>query len=197
MKVLKLNNYKDSLYTALSRDIAAFEKNFLLISGGLLAFSITFIKEVVRIDHSILLGFLFTSWALIILSIGIMMFTYLVSYNASNRISERADAFLMEENLFDDEKDLTEVQSRQIKNDLIKILYSNKKILKCLRTLAVIFFLIGLCSLSIFVSFNIVKENNAPRIPIKKEKGITLKLDSLEIISNDSLILINKRNGKF
>jgi hypothetical protein len=44
MNVGDLKKYKDNCYTALSRDITEFEKNFLFVSAGILAFSTTFIK---------------------------------------------------------------------------------------------------------------------------------------------------------
>ena len=49
MTVAELKKYKDNLYGSLSKELSDFEKNFLLITGGTLAFSITFIKDIVKV----------------------------------------------------------------------------------------------------------------------------------------------------
>ena len=44
MDVEHLKKYKDNCYSALSRDLTEFEKNFLLVAGGTLAFLLHSLK---------------------------------------------------------------------------------------------------------------------------------------------------------
>jgi hypothetical protein len=86
MKVGDIQKYKENLYSALSRDLSEFEKNFLLIAAGLLTFSITFIEQIVTLETAEFLFLLFLSWFLIALAIGLMMFTFLQSAYACDKI---------------------------------------------------------------------------------------------------------------
>ena len=102
MTVADIKKYKDSLYSALSRDLSDFEKNFLLIAGGVLAFSITFIKDIVEVPQSAFLPCLFIGWALFALSVGIMMLTFIKSAYASDELWFKVDAILLEIDKIDD-----------------------------------------------------------------------------------------------
>ena len=159
MTVSDLKKYKDNCYSALSRDITEFEKNFLFISGGLLAFSITFIKDIIKISDAQYLWLLFLSWLIIITSIGLMMFSFLKSANASDCLWKLVDDFLMDNNLHKDDVELTTEQWSEIKMNVNDILFKNKLILKKLRIWAVRLFLIGLLTFSTFVAINLNKEN--------------------------------------
>src|SRR5258707_15227061 len=102
MTVKELKDYKGDRTADLARDLSEFEKNFILISGGLLAFSITFIKDLVKIENADNIGLLFFGWGLIGLSLGAMMYTWLYSSNASHRLWKIADKFISDNKLFDD-----------------------------------------------------------------------------------------------
>lgn len=159
MKVEDLKKYKDGLYSSLSRDLDAFEKNFILISSGMLAFSITFIKDIVKIEGALWLPFLFIGWFLILCSIGFMMFAFLSSVNGSTSLWKIVDDYIVQEKLYDKAVDLTDTQTVFIKQATNDKFYEIKKRLKKLRNRAIWSFLIGVLCFSIFVSYNLYIEN--------------------------------------
>lgn len=158
MTIAELKKYKDNCYAALSRDLVEFEKNFLLISAGILAFSTSFIKEVISIAHLTYLYALFMSWVFIIAAIGFMMHTFLKSANASDKLWFTVNDFMVSNKYFKDSDQLPDDQSLQIKNEVDRILKKSKRELKRLRTIAVWLFLIGIFSLAFFVFVNLVNE---------------------------------------
>jgi hypothetical protein len=199
MKVEELKNYKTGLYTSLSRDLDAFEKNFILISSGILAFSVTFIKDIVKIEQAAFLAMLFIGWSLILLSVGLMMFAFLSSVNGSNTLWKIVDDFIIANNLYDKNADLTVSQSQNIKQQTNSKLYAIKKRLRWLRQGAIWCFLSGVLSFGLFVGINIAKENEAkPNNKTKRE--ITIKAKEVTISSKDSIVVIapnveNKTKG--
>jgi hypothetical protein len=183
MTVDALKKYKESCYSALSRDLTEFEKNFLFISGGILAFSITFIKDIIKVSEANLIFFLFLSWALIIASIGIMMHTFLKSASASDQLWKIVDNFINENDLYDDSKELSTDQCKKIKAEINDLLHPCKSNLKNLRNWAVNFFLAGIVFFSAFVSYNLVKEQNHIETP-----------NSIKtVFVNDTIILIKSK----
>ena len=195
MTVLDLKNYKQSLYTSLSRDLSEFEKNFLLISGGILAFSITFIKEIVEIDKALFLEFLYLSWGLIIISIALMMLTFLKSSNASDKLWLVVDDFLVSNSLFKDETILEEPVAKSIKTSVNTVFHKNKIALKKLRYSAVINFIFGVAFLAFYVSLNLSNENaNKPKNKIDLNNSSVV--DSVEIFKNDESIKIIFKHGE-
>ncbi len=159
MTVTDLKKYKDNLYSSLSRDLSEFEKNFLLISGGILAFSITFIKEIVEIAEAQSITFLYLSWTFIIISIGIMMFTFLKSSIASDTLWSIVDDFIISNQLYKDDHILDNKLVDEIKRSINSTFYRNKKILKIFRFVSVTSFICGIIFLALFVSINLSNEN--------------------------------------
>jgi hypothetical protein len=199
MKVSDLKNYKDSLYSAFCRDISDFEKNFLLVSGGLLAFSITFIKEIIKVNESKLLFLLFLGWGLIILSIALMMFVFLKSAAFSDQLWKKTDDFIIANQLYLDETVLTTVQIDSVKKEINDLFYNGKKYLKNLRYYSVSAFIAGLVSFSLFVGINLIKEKKTISSS-KPLREISIKIDSLEFLSTDSTLNFkydSKINGRF
>jgi hypothetical protein len=175
MKVKELKDYKSNLYSTLSRDLSEFEKNFLLISGGILAFSITFIREIVAINVAEHLFLLYISWSFIIISIGLMMYTFLKSSIASDDLWEITDNFIISNKLYRDEDDLNVNQVDAIKKEVNETLYKNKKILRCIRFESVAAFIFGVVFLAIYVALNLSNENNnkqAETVPTKSSNSI-------------------------
>jgi len=160
MNVENLNKYKDNCYSALSRDLTEFEKNFLFISAGLLAFSITFIKDIVKTSDARGLLLLFIAWLFIIVSIAIMMYTFLESAAVSDLLWKKADDFIDKHKLYDVTTILTDGQCTEIKRTINDVFYPKKKSLKRIRQFAVGSFLIGVIMFSVFVSINLLKENH-------------------------------------
>ena len=195
MLVSDLKNYKDSLYAAFSRDISEFEKNFLLISGGILAFSITFIKEIIKIEQATSLLLLFLGWAFIIVAIGLMMFTFLRSAVYCDNLWKVTDDFLTTNQLYDETTALTVLQIDFITKQINTLFYESKLFLRRLRYGAVSFFLLGLILFSSFVGTNLVKEKRSKQKP-NSSKIISIKIDSLEFISTDSSLNFKYDNHK-
>ncbi len=179
MKVKDLKNYKSNLYTSLSRDLSSFEKNFLLISGGILAFSITFIREIVEIDVAEHLILLYLSWGFFIISIGLMMYTFLKSSNASDDLWKIVDDFIITNQLYNDESDIDDNQVDTIKKEVNRTFYRNKTILKSIRFVSVFAFICGLILLGVFVAINLNNENNGKH----DEKGFTKSSDTVLYIN--------------
>jgi hypothetical protein len=168
MKVGKLKDYKDDLYKAMCRDLTEFEKNFLLIATGLLAFSITFIKDIVKIEQSTGLWILFIGWGTIIVSITFMMFAFLKSAWDSDDLTRIADEYILSNNLFDDEADLTLDQWKAWRQPLTDRYLKSKRQLKRIRIFAVSFFIAGMIALSTYVGNNLLHET---KVVIQKEKS--------------------------
>lgn len=188
MKVEDLKKHKDNLYSSLSRDLSEFEKNFLLVSSGILAFSITFINEIVKVENADCISFLFLSWFFIILSIGLMMYTFLHSASSCDQLWKITDDFIINNNLFDETQVLNSDLATSFKNTINYTYYRSKKHLRILRYLAISLFIIGISCLAIFVSINIIKENK------QDSTNYESKLPSSRYIvngCNESTILIN------
>lgn len=159
MKVEDLKKYKDSLYGSLSRDLDAFEKNFILISSGMLAFSITFIKDIVKIEDAENLVLLFLGWLFILIADGLMMYAFLSSVRGSNKLWKIVDDFIISNDLFNNDDNLSLVQAKNIKQATNNKLYKIKKWLEILRLSAIISFVVGVFVFGLFVSINISNEN--------------------------------------
>ena len=159
MTVKELKEYKNSLYTSHSKNLFEFEKNFLWISIAILTFTITFIREIVTIESAVCIILLYFSWAFLIISIGFMMFAFFKSSLASDELWKLVDEYLLDNELFKDEKELSDSQNIDVKSKVNKVFYTNKKKLKKYRFISIYAFLIGITILSIYVSANISHEN--------------------------------------
>ena len=197
MKVGDIQKYKENLYAALSRDLSEFEKNFLLIAAGLLAFSITFIEEIVTLETAEFLPLLFLSWFFIVLAIGLMMITFLQSAYACDKIWKHVDDFIISKEKFADDAELEEADAISIKNSSKTIFQTCKSQLKKFRLTAIVSFLFGITVLALFVGLNITrgnstkKDDNAFVIKIdKKDKSFIL--DNINLSISDSVITIKK-----
>ncbi len=174
MKVKQLKEYKDKLNDAASRDLAEFEKNFLLIASGLLAFSVSFIKDIIHLNEAEILLVLFISWFFLIVSIGSMMYAFIQSSNYSDLIWAKADKFLLKINKIDNDDDLSEQEALEIKKKMNRILSDSKKKLKKIRYTSIYLFLIGLLSLCCFIGYNLILN----KFQIKKETPTILRIPS-------------------
>jgi hypothetical protein len=194
MKVEELKKHKDGLYTSLSRDLDAFEKNFILIASGLLAFSITFIKDIVKIETADLILFLFGGWLLILAAIGVMMFAFLSSVNGSNELWKTTDEYIIANNLYKADEVLDATKVAAFKTIINPVFYKIKKRLKRMRAWAVGLFIGGVLLFAAFVSINLYNENSKAKTktidkPKHKteiiiEKAIMTTTDSILIIKN-------------
>lgn len=197
MLVSELKKYKETLYSSLSRDLSEFEKNFLLISSGVLAFSITFIKEIVKIEDAHLLAWLFWSWGLIIASIGVMMFTFLQSSSSCDKLWSITDKFIITNKLYDDTTALTDDQVDIIKKEINSAFYRSKLLLRSLRYVSIGFFILGISSLSIFVSINLLDENQNKKVSDIDKNGIIVNTTYKQsLVKPLNLINYEKRTSR-
>ena len=193
MTVAEIKEYKGSLTADLARDLSSFETNFILLAGGLLAFSITFIKDIVKIQEAGLICLLFLGWGLLAVALGMMMYTWLYSSNASHEIWKRADDFMTTQKLFKDDIELTDIQAEDLKKQINDYFLPAKRRLKRLRNFAVTIFLIGLAAVAIFVGSNLLKENHSPQ-PISGEtRYLLFGKDSLRINSSDTIMILKRK----
>jgi len=194
MKVGDLRKYKEALSAASSRDLADFEKNFFYVAVGILAFSITFIKDIIKIPQATCFFLLWLSWILICTSIAIMLFAFLASSTASEKIWTIADDYLMQHELFDDESVFSEQGYLGIKTQINKQREDSAKSLHYQRIAAIIFFVAGIILFGSFVGINLYRESTAS--PVKKQvemktknKSVRLQADSVLLNVNDSITL--------
>ncbi len=184
MTVEHLKKYQESLYSALSRDLSEFEKNFLFISTGVLAFTITFIKDIVKIEDAKYLSLLLISLISIVSSITLMMLTYLKSSSTCDELWDIVDNFLSVNRYHDDAVLLQEVHIDDIKSKVGTTINKCKKSLKNLRKGAIVSFLVGIGFLSFFVWINLNYQNtHKPEI----------NKSSTTIMTSDSLIIKFKK----
>jgi hypothetical protein len=198
MTVAELKKYKDSLYKALCRDLSEFEKNFLLIAAGLLAFSITFIKEIVDIHSSTYLYALFMAWGLIAAAIALMMIAFVSSANGSDKLWFHIDTFMLTHNKFADNDSFTDVDWKTIKTSSNKILQERKTYLRRLRYTAITLFISGTLFFAAFVGINLYKENVNEKttgeliFKLDKNKNI-IDVGEYNVQYTDSLVVLRKR----
>jgi len=191
MNIEELKKYKDALNTSLSRDLEAFEKNFILIASGMLAFSITFIKDIVKIESACWIWLLFGGWFLILSAIGIMMFTFLSSVNSSNKLWKITDDFIVNNNLYNVvvPQNLIPGFKTSVNNEF----YKAKKRLKRMRACAVILFLGGVLSFSLFVGINLSNENNKAKCDKPKIGNVDNK--AANTVKKKDTIVVNRNTN--
>jgi hypothetical protein len=193
LTVKEIKEYKGSLTADLARDLSSFETNFILLAGGLLAFSITFIKDIVKIQDAQGICLLFLGWLLLAAAMGIMMFTWLYSSNASHEIWRRADSFMNANRLFKDDIELTDIQAEELKKQINDYFLPAKRNLKQLRNGAVIIFLVGLTAFAAFVGSNLVKENQTKPPTGGETRYLLFGKDSLKINSSDTILILKRK----
>lgn len=190
MTVQEIKEYKGDRTADLARDLSSFETNFILISGALLAFSITFIKDIVKIQDAEHLCLLFIGWALLAAAMGIMMYAWLYSSSASHQLWKIADDFMIQEKLFKNETELTDVQVVNLKKAINDYFLSVKKALSWMRNIAVTAFLGGLIGFSGFVGTNLLKENKTTKPVAADTRTLIFGKDSLKINGADTIMIL-------
>src|ERR1700683_810008 len=183
MTVADIKKYKDSLYSALSRDLSDFEKNFLLIAAGVLTFSITFIKDIVEVPQAAFLPCLFAGWILFALSVGIMMLTFIKSAYASDELWFKVDEILLEIDKIEDTDTLDKQEVQRIKLATNKILIHRKSQLRIMRYSAIASFLAGLVVFGFFVGDNLMIEKESK--PAGHGDQVTIDKRSGSVMLND------------
>lgn len=133
---LMLENIKAS-----KKDLSEFDRNFLIVVTGILAFTVTFIKDIVNIREAKFIIFLLLSWVFIALSLGFIIISYYLSARENMRLYNFLDRYLFYHKNFN---------LNEFKN-----LYLNHKFgAFYIRKLSIFSFLIGLILLFIFLIVN-------------------------------------------
>lgn len=195
MTVEDLHKYKNELTAGLNRNLSEFEKNFFLVSAGTFAFSVTFITDIVKIQGSVWIFFLFFAWALIALSVGLIMYAFLASANKSWEIWTCVDDFITSNSLFTPSSALSDTQAGDIKSQILIILNKSKKHLKNTRNCAAVAFILGISSFALFIAVNLSSERNRmPQVNKTTFRSIILKTasDSFQIQYNDTIFILKK-----
>jgi hypothetical protein len=190
MTVKELKVYKNDRTADLARDLSSFETNFILLSGGLLAFSISFIKDIVKIGQADLLFCLFLGWFFLAAGLGTMMFAWLYSSNTCHDLWKIADEYMTAQQLFIDETVLTDGQVTALKKSINDCFLPAKLKLKRMRGTAVSAFLVGLLSFSLFVGYNLIKENKQPDQSGPDKRTLIFGKDSLQINGSDTILIL-------
>ena len=193
MKVRDLDKYKGGLYSSLSKNLDAFEKNFILLSTGILAFSITFIKDIVKIDEASGLYILFLGWLFILIAIGLMMYAFLSSVDGHGKLWNIVDNYIIENKKFNSDQDLDDEDTGKIKEQINKANSQIKGSLRKMRNWSVSFFLIGVLLFSIFVCINLYRENHtnkSSRLRNANKAAVTIKPAKSGISRGDTLLII-------
>jgi len=193
MTVKEIKAYKADRTADLARDLSSFETNFILLSGGLLAFSITFIKDIVKIQQADGIPMLFAGWFLLAVGLGLMMFAWLHSSNVSHELWKIVDKYVTEQRLFTDETIMTDDQVATLKKRINDYFLPAKVTLKRLRNWAVSTFLIGLTALAIFVGQNLLKENKTPETSNSDTRYLIFGKDSLKLNSADTILILKRK----
>lgn len=193
MTVEEIRKYRGSIYATFTANTESFEKNSVFLSTGLLAFSITFIKDIVKIETAEFLWLLFVSWGLIILSIGIMIWYFLASATGSDELWKIVDDSLTDNKLYDSATIVSEEYAHDLKLKTNKKLYDLKKSSRLKRKLSLWIFLAGVLTFAIFVSWNLINENRKPntlKIINKSKCQIYIKTNKLDSTISDSIFCV-------
>lgn len=195
MKVKDLQESRTKLYGSLSRDIADFEKNFLLISSGLLAFSITFIKDIIKPDVSKFILILYSSWLAIIIAISLILYAFYYSYSASNNIMRTIIDFQKNNNLYNPDADIPQNLETIIRDTVNTLNKGAVDTLKKMRASAMIALVLGLLLLGTYTALNITINDKNDKSD-KTNIELSFSSDNIEISIIDTTnvnILITKK----
>ncbi len=191
MKAEKLLKFKTTISSDSAREIDNFEKNFLFLSTGFLSFTLVFIKDIFKIAESECIFLLQLSWGSLIISIGLIMFTFLKSQWDCDKAWNYLDDQLTTLKIDEDDDLITKEAYLEIKYNINNRLSSSKKHLKNIRMLAICFFLIGLTLMAYFININFYNtksnENEQTKTPaITTCKNATYKAAKSTITAKDS-----------
>lgn len=132
------NEYRASLEHAISGSEDDFEKNLVYLSAGSLVLSIGFIEKIVPMSKANCIGFLIISWCLIASTLLLNLASYLISAYHSTLARE----------------DLDNKIDLKLRYDKVK---NHNKRIRLVNWTSYTLFSLGIASLIIYCSINIVK----------------------------------------
>lgn len=184
-----LKKHKESLNASRARELSDFEKNFLLIVGGILAFTITFLKDMVGADQATNLLLLFSGWFFLSVAIGIIIISFLRSAKLTDTIWQYIDDRMSK-------ADMTSIASTaevgatletEIRGEIKRQTSAAKKKLNGIRIAAIVSFFLGLVLVTAFVGVNF---KNKRAMECSPKDVIELKIDKKnKIITLENLII--------
>lgn len=200
MTLEDLLKYKGSVSDDINAEANMFSKNFLLVAGGLLAFSITFIKEIITLNTAAYLWLLYCSWGLIIISIAMIIYTTLYSTNLSGRMVLEINDYCDKNDINDDDQKvdkegklipivIPKEHALAIRENNRKLLNRSKIVLKRLRAWAARFFCTGLIFLFGFITINI-SNNKQTKEKQVVPKDVNIKINGVDILQTDSTLIL-------
>ncbi len=186
----KLLNYKNVISTDSNREISNFEKNFLFLSTGFFSFTLVFVKDILDINESKLIFLIQFSWLSLVISIGLIMFTFLKSQWVSDNAWDYLDAKLAILAIDDENDPVTKDSYNEIKTVINNRFKDAKKSLKKIRLLAIFFFLLGIILMASFININFynskTNEHGQKTATISACKSATCKATKSTYTTKDS-----------
>ena len=197
MTVEEIRKYRTSLHATFTANTESFEKNSLFLSTGLLAFSITFIKDIVKIETAEYISLLFVAWSLIIISIALMIIYFLSSAKGSDELWKIVDDALTDNRLYDSTTIVTTAFAHNLKTKTNNKLFDLKKKSRCMRNWSLWSFFSGVVVFAFFVSWNLNKENSKPntiKIINKSKAKLKINTNKLDTLVSDSVFTISVKS---
>ncbi len=158
----RILGYKQTINNDSAREIDNFEKNFLFLSTGFFSFTLIFVKDIFKITESECIFLLQFSWGSLIISIALIMATFLKSQWESDKAWDYLDYELTNLKIEDEGDEISEKDYLKIKGKINSGFTNTKKHLKCIRMFAIFFFLLGVILMACFININFynTKSNN-------------------------------------
>lgn len=187
----KLLDYKKVINNDSNREISNFEKNFLFLATGFFSFTLVFVKDILDINESKYVFLLQCSWLCLMISIALIMYTFLKSQWVSDKAWDYLDEQLSILGIDDENDDLSKDSYLKVKTDINKRFTCVKGHLKQIRLFAICFFLIGVSLMAYFININFYNSkpniNEQTKTPaIATCKNTTCKAAKSTITAKDS-----------
>jgi hypothetical protein len=127
----------------------------------MLAFTITFIKDIVNVHVASELNLLFIGWMSILTSIGLMLSTHMISAYSGKRVWKLVDDYLTKNQKIRPEEVLTDGEYKKVKSLIMEEINPSATRLKQFRRSAIITFLFGVLAIGLFCGLNLHRENSS------------------------------------
>lgn len=185
-------------------NINAFDKNYFVITTGILVFSVSFIKDIIDLKNSAPLVILILSWVLIAGSIGVTLYSFWLfghsykqvglAFDQLKKMIKSAESKFSTprnptENLSAEEnKEKKEIENlnKQLNDEALNAANSMNEGQSDYRALSMILFSVGLLLMLVFIAWSLTKEKNSFPNETSKDRLV----DSIILnIKPDTLIL--------
>jgi len=148
----------DDVYQTINENQAECDKQILTLSSGFLAVALAFIKDVVPLKEAELLWLLYLAFALLVICIFSVLFSYQFSIAGLFKAKEYWDHRLLGKDT--------------------DFPYAYARYIRLVNRISGILFLLGVCSLVLFVILNLNHEANLPSNPATAQDGAYSRVPS-------------------